>query len=91
MKPKPHRLLMCAGSVALAIGLLTLALGIVQGAGSLTRITTFTGTATERRSEFPDLSADGAVRWSSVRRKRERMEVEALDIIFDTKFVVTID
>jgi len=57
MKPKPLRLLMCTGSVALAIGLLILALGMVQGAGSLTRVTTASHSL--RPSGFPSLNADG--------------------------------
>jgi Tol biopolymer transport system component len=57
MKLNLHRFLMCAASVALAIGLLVLALGIVQGAGSLTRITT--ASHSNRDSVVPSLNAGG--------------------------------
>jgi Tol biopolymer transport system component len=57
MKLKFHRLLMCAGSAILATGLLVLALGIVQGAGSLTRVTT--ASPTYRDSGFSSINADG--------------------------------
>lgn len=57
MKFEYHRLLMCASSILLAIGLLGLALGIVQGAGSLTRITT--ASSSNRDSGFSSVNADG--------------------------------
>ncbi|MCL4299337.1 MAG: PD40 domain-containing protein [Anaerolineae bacterium] len=58
MKFEYHRLLRCAGSMLLAIGLLGLALGMVQGAGSLTRVTT--ASPANRDSGFPSVNADGS-------------------------------
>lgn len=58
MKFEYHRLLICAGSILLAIGLLGVAFGIVQGAGSLTRVTI--ASPTNRDSGFPSVNADGA-------------------------------
>lgn len=53
-----HRFLMCAGSFLLAMGLLGLALNIVQGAGGLTRVTT--ASPTHRDNGFPSINANGS-------------------------------
>ena len=58
-----HRFGRCIGSIILAIASLILAISIVRGAGSLTRITTASSVGSDwnhsRRSLYPQLSADG--------------------------------
>ena len=67
MTPIITRIAKCGGSIVLAVALLVVAISMVQGAGSLTRITTATPPGSggqwpnvnSRQSRFPIISADG--------------------------------